>query len=323
MGISEVARREARRRSPHAILLSLAILAVALAGCGKSQPQEQARRYHLVGKIVEVQQDQSTLIIDSQAIPGFMDAMTMPYPVRRSSDMAGLGAGDEITADVVVDNEGAYLEHIVVTKKGTGAAPKTGFQEPQPGEKVPDFTLIDQDGKRIHLQSFRGDVLLVTFIYTRCPFPDYCPLVSRNFARIYAATRKDPALGRKVRLLTVSFDPQHDTPAVLRRYGESFRNTAGAIPFDRWKFAVAPENELPDVAKFFGLTYNEENGKIIHSMSTTVISPDGTVYKWYEDNTWQPEELVADATQALGQDSPGESTSHAHAASKSSDSPGN
>ena len=245
----------------------------------------------------------------------------MAYPVRDVRILAPLNAGDEITADVVVASDGAYLENIIVTKKGSGGkgTSPSSLHEPQSGEKVPDFTLINQDGKQIHLASFRGHVLLVTFVYTRCPFPDFCPLVTRNFAQVYAATRKDPALASKVRLLTVSFDPDHDTPRVLRAYGETFRETAGAIPFDRWQFSVAPQKDLKEIADFFGLDFTPDGGQIVHSLSTTVISPEGTVYKWYEDNQWRPEDLVADATAVLQQGSGQSSAALARAdASKSS-----
>lgn len=314
--MSPVERRNVRkhRRTGIEFVILLAALAVGLAGCKKEQPpQEQVRRYHLVGKIVEVQTAQNTLIVDSQEIPGFMAAMTMPYPVRDARLLANLGAGDEITADVVVAPDGAYLENIVVTKKGAGSQgpPATQLHQPQPGEPVPDFAMINQDGKRIRLHSFRGDVLLVTFIYTRCPFPDFCPLVSKNFAEIYAATRKNPALRSKIRLLSVSFDPEHDTPAVLRRYGETFRKTTGGAPFDRWEFAAVPPKDLSNVTNFFGLTYNSSNGgQIVHSLSTTVISPKGTVFKWYDDNEWKPADLVADATQALEETN--SANAHAH-----------
>jgi len=148
----------------------------------------------------------------------------MPYPVHDTKALAALSTGDEITADVVVTDDGNdYLENIVVTKKSDGKGPTGTSNPPKPGDKVPDFAMINQDGKRIRLHEFQGDVLLVTFIYTRCPFPDYCPLVSKNFSKIYASLKKDPALGPKIRLLSVSFDPEHDTPAVLRPYARDDR----------------------------------------------------------------------------------------------------
>jgi protein SCO1 len=294
--------RNHQRRLAHAILALVVVCFVfGLAAC-KKQQDANAKRYHLVGKVVAVDTKGSSVIVDHQAIPGFMDAMTMAYPVRDVRVLQPLNVGDEITADVVVASDGAYLDNIVVTKKATGGKSQapTSEHEPTPGEKVPDFALTNQDGKTIHLSSFEGHVLLVTFIYTRCPFPTFCPLVSRNFAEVYAQTRKNPALASKVRLLTISFDPKHDTPKVLRAYGGSFADVAGRIPFDRWEFAVPPSQaDLKKIADYFGLFFTPNGGQIVHSLSTTVISPEGTVYKWYEDNQWTPKELVADASAAL------------------------
>jgi len=295
-------RRNHQRRLAHAAFaLAVVCFVFGLAAC-KKQQDANVKRYHLVGKVVAVDTKGSSVVVDHQAIPGFMDAMTMAYPVRDVRILQPLNVGDEITADVVVASDGAYLENIVVTKKGTGGkgqAP-TSEHDPTPGEKVPDFAFTNQDGKRIHLSSFEGHVLLVTFIYTRCPFPTFCPLVSRNFAEVYAQTRKNPALASKVRLLTISFDPAHDTPKVLRAYGSSFEDVAGKIPFDRWEFAVPPSQaDLKKVADYFGLFFTDNGGQIVHSLSTTVISPEGTVYKWYEDNQWTPKELVADASAVL------------------------
>jgi protein SCO1 len=304
---------------PHrwdAALLILLLAVSVFAGCKKSEPSEtassntQAKRYHLVGKVVSIDQDQATLNVDGQEIPGFMAAMTMPYPVRNKQLLSGLNPGDEITADVVVAGDGSYLENIVVTKKAaaspsTNNAQPTGpTHRPQPGEKVPDFVLVNQDGKTIHLDSFHGDVLMITFIYTRCPFPDFCPLVSKNFAHIYADLKTNNQLGSKIRLLSVSFDPSYDTPAVLRKYAGTFDSLTGGHPFSRWEFAAVPAKDLPTVANFFGLYYSTTGGNIVHSLSTTVISPDGKVFKYYEDNDWKPEDLIADATQSLQQDNP-------------------
>jgi protein SCO1 len=290
----------------------LAALGIGLAGCKQQPAQEQSspqasqqpsdeKRYHLVGKIVQVQSDTNTLVIDGQDIPGFMAAMTMPYPVHAHADLAGLNAGDEITADVVVTTNGAYLEKIVVTKK----APATSntqlspdLHQPQVGDKVPDFTLVNQDGKQIRLSSFKGHPLLITFIYTRCPFPDFCPLVSQNFAKIYADTKSSPALGSKLRLLTISFDTAFDTPKVLRDYAATFKKQTGGAPFARWEFAVIPPKELKTVTDYFDFFYSGDPGQFVHSMSTTVITPQGTIYKWYGDNDWQPADLITDLANA-------------------------
>jgi protein SCO1/2 len=286
-----------------ALLILIAAFALIPAAC-KKPAAPQAKRYHLVGTVISVDVAHGSANIDGQEVPGFMAAMAMPYPVHDSKALTALSPGDEITADIVVTDTDSYLENIVVTKKGTGSANTTGPAHlPQPGEKVPDFALVNQDGKRIHLRSYQGSVLLVTFIYTRCPFPTFCPLVSQNFAKIYAQLRKDPAMdSKKIRLLTISFDPKHDTPEVLKRYAARFNSTTGGNPFARWEFAAVPAKELPKVANFFGLYYSVSGDQIVHSLSTSVISPDGTIYKWYEDNSWKPGDLLQDAKQSLEQD---------------------
>ncbi len=301
--IERIRRRRQINPVRTVFLIFLAAIALVPAACSKKAavPQAATKRYQLVGKVVSIDKDQASVMVDGKEIVGFMDAMTMAYPVRDAKALAALGPGDEITADVVVAADGAYLENIVVTKKGDGKGPTGTSNPPKVGDKVPDFAMVNQDGKQIHLRDYQGDVLLVTFIYTRCPFPDYCPLVSRNFSKIYASLRKDPSLGPRIRLLSVSFDPDHDTPAVLRQYADTFRATTGGIPFARWQFAVVPPKELTNVANFFGLYFSVQGDQIVHSMSTTVISPDGTVYKWYQDNNWMPADLIEDATQALQQ----------------------
>jgi len=311
---TESKRDMARQWPRFRCALFLLAFTALLAGCSaKSSSHADARRYHLAGKIVSVDTAQGILLVDHEAIPGFMDAMTMPYPVPDAAALAALAPGDEISAEVVVTSASGHLENIVVTKKGPpGAAPAaTAMHEPEPGERVPDFALINQDGKRIRLSAFRGHALLVTFIYTRCPFPNYCPLVSKNFAQIYAATRAQPALQSEIHLLSVSFDPAHDTPAVLRDYAATFRQITGESPFGRWEFAAAPPDELKKMADFFGLYYNAQNGVIIHSLSTAVISPQGVIYKWYGDGKWTPADLIADAAQASKPQAAATTASHA------------
>jgi protein SCO1/2 len=293
----EVADHRSARNAAFIVLLLFGFL---LAGCA-SKSKEAGRRYHLKGKVVSVNQDSGAVVVDAEAIPGFMDAMAMPYPVRDRNDLTKLGPGDEITADVVVTDDGDHLENVVITKKGGGnkTSPTSNLHRPQPGERVPDFVLTNQDGKRIHLSWFKGKVLLVTFIYTRCRFLDYCPRVSRNFANIYAAIRSDPALNSKTRLLSISFDPSHDTPKILRQYAASFVPSTGTGPFDRWEFATVQPNELDRIGSFFGVYRDSAQDPITHSLSTSVISADGTIYKWYEDNNWKPADLIEDATQML------------------------
>lgn len=297
-----------------ALLMLLAATALGIAACGSKSTSpstastSEGKRYPMKGKVLSVAKEEGSATIDADNIPGFMDAMAMSYPITDQKALANLAPGDEITAEVVVASDGKYhLENIVVTKKGDGASKGPSSQnlhQPQPGDAVPDFSLVNQDGKTFRMKSLQGKVTLVTFIYTRCPFPDYCPLVSNNFAQIYAASRANPSLQSKLRLVSISFDPAHDTPKVLREYGETFEKTTGGKPFDRWQFATAEPAELEKITNFFGVLYDPSGKEIVHSLSTSVISPQGRIYKWYSGSDWKPGDLLDDASKALASGSP-------------------
>ena len=296
--------KQVRVRFSRALFLSIFAVPIVLLGGGcASKPAESAQHFHLHGKIVAVNAAEGFADVAGDAIPGYMGAMTMPYPIPDARVLSTLAPGDEITADLVVTDQGPHLENVVIVKKSGLPPPKpsaSAFHMPKPGEAVPDFALTDQNGRQLHLSSFRGHFLYITFIYTRCPFKNFCPRVSHNFAEIYAATGKQPDLGSKVRLLSVSFDPSHDTPPVLRAYAASFYAVTGTPrPFERWDFASAPKQELPKIAHFFGLYFSDQNGQIIHSLSTTLVSPDGKVVCWFHGNDWEPEDLVAALTKAI------------------------
>src|SRR5215469_4065839 len=285
--------RHSRRRSSAVFFFILMLSASFIAACSSKPAASPAttassgKRYAMKGKVLSVAKEAGSATVDADNIPGFMDAMAMPYPIPDQKALANLTPGDEITADVVVTEDGKYhLENIVVTKKAD--SPKSSSQdlhEPQPGDHVPDFALVDQDGKTVRMDSFRGKVTLV----------------SSNFARIYAAARSNASLYSKMRLLSISFDPVHDTPKVLRQYGASFTKAAGAVPFDRWEFTTARLQELKKITNFFGVFYDPGQKEIAHSLSTSVIGPDGAIYKWYSGNEWKPSDLLDDAMQALAQ----------------------
>jgi protein SCO1/2 len=246
--------------------------------------------------VVQVDKAQQHLVIDHEEIPGFMGAMTMPYPVADAATLERVSPGDQITADVVVSDNQIRLENVVVVKKGDGKSAPPGA-ELQPSERpgpVPDFALVNQDGKRIHLRQYRGKSVLLTFIYTRCPLPDYCPLMTHNFAEIEKTLMNSPELYARTQLLSISFDAQHDTPAVLRNYAQAFVADRGARTFAHWEFATVPAAEKSATTKFFDVFVTEEQGQITHSLSTAIISPDGVVYKSYTGNDWRPADALAD-----------------------------
>jgi protein SCO1/2 len=265
-----------------------------LAACQTEKPSPQ-QRFELRGKVVAINKSEGTVTLAHEAIPGYMAAMTMTFALKDKWAFDVLKPGQTLRATLVVASDRAWLEEIVVTDEARLESNSRASRESRPpplGQEVPDFALINQDGMRIHLQQYRGKALLLTFIYTRCPLPDYCPLMSKNFARILEELRSDQALSPFIRLLSISIDPEYDKPAVLRAYA---LDVAGSPhPFDRWEFASGTPDEVHKVAEFFGLKYWAEGGQIVHALLTALIGPDGKVFRIYRGNDWQPAQVVSD-----------------------------
>jgi protein SCO1 len=289
------------------------MIAVAMAtGCHRQQAgttdsaaDSSYKVYKLRGKVVATNPATGEVTINHEAIPGFMEAMTMPYKVKDPNLLSELHPGDVLTADLLVSQESdanVFLDHIVVVAQGKpDYKPATIYHVPAQGDAVPDFKLRNQDGRVIHLNQFRGEDLLITFIYTRCPLPNFCPLVTRNFAKIERQLALDLKVKGKTHLLCVSFDPEHDTPERLKSYGEEYIGTDAKAGFANWDFAVPAGAELKEMAKFFdvGIT-TEADQTITHTLSTTLVGRDGKVIKFYPGNEWTPDQVVGDVKHSLG-----------------------
>lgn len=263
---------------------------------GKSQPEhtasQSAKRYALKGKVMSVDKSTGAANISNEPIAGFMDSMVMSYTFKPPALLDQLQPGDSITADVVVDSDKYWLENVKVTGHSQPEKPTGSIHIPAPGDDLPDFKLVNQSGRTISLHQYRGETLLLTLIYTRCPFPDFCPRVSHEFSEINRQLSADPTRYGKTHLLSISFDPVHDTPKVLRKYGFSCAESKDPRVFTRWEFAAIPQTELPEFSRYFALTYKEEGGLITHSLSTAVISPEGKILKWYHGADWQASDLL-------------------------------
>jgi len=289
------------------VLISTAAVALLLlSGCHSAlAPVEQSttasgfKVYHLRGKVMNSNASTGEVTVDHEAIPGFMGAMTMPYKLKDPTILSEVHPGDEITADVLVSQNpdaDILLDHIVVIAQGKpDYKPTVLYHVPAPGDLVPDFKVRNQDGRNIRLSQFRGKALLITFIYTRCPLPDFCPRVTHNFATIEQQLSADPALYAKTHLLAVSFDPEHDTPAVLLSYGAIYIGPNARNVFKHWDFAVGTKAEVFEMAKYFdvGITKGD-NDTINHTLSTALIGPDGKVAQFYPGNEWTPAQVIAD-----------------------------
>jgi len=262
----------------------------------QSKPAAQGKRYELKGKVVSVDKANMSATISHEAVKDFMEAMTMPFKLKDAWPLDVMKPGDEVQAILVVTDDSHWLEDVMVVQKSAaqpGAPPETS-QLPKEGDAVPDFRLVNQDGKSVHLKQHQGKAVLLTFIYTRCPVPEYCALMSSNFAEIDKELQKDEALYKKTHLISISFDPAYDTPKVLRSYGAAQTGNYDKETFNHWEFVTGEAEEVKRVAQFFGLTFIPEKGEFVHSLQTALIAPDGKLVKLYSGNEWKTSDVVTD-----------------------------
>lgn len=289
--------------------LVLATLLFPLAsGCHSNEPTAHSTaapilRFAVRGKVVAIQG--SSITLDHEDVPGFMEAMTMPYKLKDPAVASELHPGDRITATILVHKDADGFsdptldEVVVIAQARPDYKPAVIYHSPVPGDLVPNFAMLNQSNQTIHLDQFRGKLLLVTFIYTRCTIADYCPRMSRNLAIIDEALAKDPKLYKETHLLSISFDPGFDTPQVLRTYGGSYTGRFDKETFGHWDFAAPSSTELPSVAQFFGVGITPgDSGSLYHSLSTALIDQKGRILVWYPTNEWTPDQMLAEIHKA-------------------------
>lgn len=290
------------------VLVVSAIGAMMACSVSCNRSKLPTKKYVFTGRVVSIDSQSRTAMIDGDNVPGFMDPMAMEYKVKPETMLKQLMPGDSIAADLIVvgpdpknpeDPPDSWLENIKITAHAPSPPAKgtSSLHMPVRGEDVPEFSFVNQDGKKVSFSHYRGQVLVVTFIYTRCPFADFCPRMSANFHEIYKQLGTNQALA-KTHLLSISFDPEHDTPKVLRDYGFSVAHTQDAALFKRWEFAAPRTDEMPKIERFFALTVTPQGGLLTHNLSTTVIGPDGKIADWYHGNDWQVSDLIKDAADA-------------------------
>jgi protein SCO1/2 len=287
----------------HRLLPLVLLAALAAPACKREAPPAAGQRYPLKGKVVEVDLANRKVTIAHEDIPGFMPAMTMPFVVleKDAALLQGVGPGDEIAATLVAPDSRYWLEDLVVVRKGTpgpNPTPAPHPHEPHPGDAMPDVGLVDQDGKPLRFADYHGKAVALTFVFTRCPLPDFCPLMMRKFAAAHAALAKDAALESRTHLLTISFDTEHDTPDVLRAFGKPFQKTSN--PFTHWTLATGKEEAIRKLGGALELDYVEENRSFTHNLRTAVLDPEGKLRRLFRGNEWTPEELVAELKAAAG-----------------------
>jgi protein SCO1 len=258
-----------------------------------------AQRYPAFGVILKIQPPR-TIVVSCAEIPHYMPAMEMPLAVADAGDLTALRQGMMIDFTLVAEAEAPIAEHIrihhyqnqdaepLAVKRmellSKMLAPESGKELLAVGQPVPDFALTDQHGQPIRFSQFSGKTVAISFLYTRCPFANYCFRLTNNFGRVgrHFAGRMDKDLV----LLSVSFDPQTDSPAVLEKYASSWKeNTRG------WYFLTGPVPEIRRVCHMFGMSVWSDEGMLAHSMHTAVIGQDGKLVANLEGNEFTAEQL--------------------------------
>ncbi|MFB3853046.1 MAG: SCO family protein [Vicinamibacterales bacterium] len=279
-----------------------AVLGVML-GCACSGPATPPdREFSLTGQVLALRPDALEITIRHDDIPGFMDAMTMPFKVKDRRLLAGTAPGDLVRATLIVTDEESYLS----TLEKTGAAPlPPPVPEPpvtaadlfEVGEPVPQVTFVADGGGPLAISSLRGSAVVLTFIYTRCPLPEFCPLMDKRFAALQKAVLDNEALEGRVKLLTISFDPDRDTPDVLKAHAASLGADAAT-----WRFVTADRETVDHFAAGFGLVVMRDDGtpgNITHNLRSAVLDPEGRLVKIYTGSDWAPEQILEDLQAVL------------------------
>lgn len=272
----------------------VAILALAAVACGDGRTPPPAKAYQLQGQVLAITPERNEIMIRHGDIPGFMPAMTMTYKVEDKSLLADKQPGDLVKATLVVGEVDAHLSTLTKTGHAALSGPppvNLAAQIIDPGQAVPDATFVDQDGMRHTFSSFKGHRLGITFAYTRCPLPDFCPLMNHNFATVQADIEKTPSLS-DVKLLTVSVDPEYDQPSVLKKYSRLYNDDP-----NRWLFLTGDLAQVKHFAAAFGISMEKDPdtpGQVIHNLRTAVVDANGRLVRVTSGNDWKPADLVAE-----------------------------
>ncbi|HTR42892.1 MAG TPA: SCO family protein [Pseudomonadales bacterium] len=258
-------------------------------------PTSDAVTSHAASGVMEkIAADRHTATIHNYEIPGYMAEMTMDFPVQDTNELSNVSPGDIITFNVVVGESKSWIQEIKRT--GRTAPVETNDEQTMsdapadlgPGDRLPDGLLTTEDGRQIHFSDFRGKAVAFTFFYTRCPLPDFCPLMNRNFAAARTLISSTTNAPTNWEFLSISFDPATDTPALLGSYAGLFRGDSSA----HWLFAAASTNTLATLAPALDLMIARQGNGISHNLRTVVLDTQGRIYHQFDGNQWTARQLA-------------------------------
>lgn len=236
-----------------------------------------ARLFAVKGVVRELEPAEQTAIISNEAISNYMDAMTMPFKVRNSKELDGLRPGDKVAFRLHVTPADSWVDQIVrvgtvpLSEKPRKLSGLPAETPPAPGRNpLWHYKFTNELGQAVSLSDFHGQALAVTFIYTRCPLPNYCPRLSRNFQEASQKLESMPGTPTNWHFLSVSFDPQFDTPEVLKAYAESYQYDS-----KHWSFLTGPPDKIAELAEQSGVHYKSDSGLINHNFRTLIVAANG------------------------------------------------
>jgi protein SCO1 len=284
-----------------------------LASCEKNAPEAvpssapsalaptTQRTFQVKGTVIEVKAAEKTLTIKHEAIPGYMEAMTMPFEVKDTNELAGLEAGDAVSFRMTVADKEGWIDQLKKLDKPRNTNPPTTgpfrlVRDVEPlnvGDVLPEYHFTNQLGQAVSLSQFRGQALAITFIFTRCPYPNFCPLMSSNFEDVQQKLLALTNAPANWHLLTISFDPEWDTPERLGAYAGRFRPDP-----KHWSFLTGELIDITAIAGQFGLAFWREDGSISHNLRTVVVDASGRVQKIFAGNKWTSDELAPELVKA-------------------------
>ena len=269
-----------------------------------NQANTNLQVFFVRGVVEELLADGKTAVIKHEAIPNYMEAMSMPLEVKEPKELAGLQPGDAIFFRMLVTKDDAWIDRVTRTGKAAPAAekPPTPFRrvrEVEPlrvGDLMPNYPFTNELGQAVSLQDFKGQALGFTFIFTRCPFPTFCPRMMENLAKAYQQLSAQPGGAKNWHLLSISFDPEFDTPTTLKAYAQ--RHQYDPL---KWNFVTGALIEIDAITEQFGLEFFREAGSSFnfnHKLRTVVVDAQGRVQQVFVGNEWKVDDFVAEMVKA-------------------------
>jgi protein SCO1 len=278
-------------------IIWIGCLALTLLGCGRATNRDEGTEHYTTRGVVRgFSPDRSTIEIQHENIPGFMPSMTMPFVARDLKEIANLKTGDAISFRMTVTQRDFWIDNVkkvrredvdVSEPKLTPAIFTQSDGRLKEGDTMPLVSLTNQNGEPISLNTLRGRPLILTFVFTRCPLPNFCPLVSNNFEELQMAIKTASSALAKTRLLSITLDPGFDTPEVLKAYA-GYHHADPQI----WSFATGDEKEIDVLTRAFSVYRQTEGGTISHGLATALIDKDGKIAKLWRGNAWKPDEVI-------------------------------